>query len=87
MQGKHAWNKLVKISGNKTEDFARVSSLLEESGILSEKNILRTRELYNGKIIRSDYKVIINDFEVQAVFETQAGSELFFLKDAWVVTK
>lgn len=87
MQEKHAWNKLIKISGNKTDDFAKVSSFLEESGILSEKNILRTREFHNGKIIRSDYKIIISNLEVQAVFETQAGSELFFLKDAWVVTK
>ncbi|CCB90795.1 putative uncharacterized protein [Waddlia chondrophila 2032/99] len=87
MQKKHAWDKLVKLSGNKAEDFAKVSSLLEESGILSEKNILRTREFYNGKIIRSDYKIIINNFEVQAVFETQVGNELFFLKDAWVAIK
>lgn len=87
MQKKHAWDKLVKLSGNKAEDFAKVSSLLEESGILSEKNILRTREFYNGKIIRSDYKIIINNFEVQAVFEKQAGNELFFLKDAWVAIK
>jgi len=87
MQKKHAWDKLIKISGNMEMDFAKVSSLLEESGILSEKNILRTRVFHNGKIIRSDYKIIINNWEVQAVFDTQAGSKLFFLKDAWVVNK
>ncbi len=87
MQEKHAWNKLIKPSGNLEGDFKKVIALLEENSILSEKCFLRSREFYQGKIIRSDYKKVINWHEVQAVFETYAETNQTFLKDAWIVTK
>lgn len=87
MQEKHAWDKLIKISGNKTEDFARVSSLLEEAGIFSEKYLFETEKFHNGKIIRSDYIKVINGYEVQACFETYTETNQTFIKDAWVVKK
>ena len=87
MQEKHSWNKLINISGNKTEDFAKVSALLEELGILSEKHLFESEKFHNGIIIRSDYKKIINGYEVQACFETYTETNQTFIKDAWVITK
>ncbi|NGX42073.1 MAG: hypothetical protein K940chlam7_00349 [Chlamydiae bacterium] len=87
MQEKHAWEKIIKMSGNKVEDFGKVSTLLEESGILSEKYLLESEKFHNGKIIRSDYRKFINGREVQASFETYIETNQTFLKDAWVITK
>lgn len=87
MQKKHAWDKILKLSGQVEEDFKKVGLLLEEHCILSEKHFLQSEKFAYGKIIRADYKMIINDFEVQAVFETHVEINQTFLKDAWVITK
>lgn len=87
MQEKHAWNKLIRLSGNIEEDFKTIAILLEKESIHSEKYLLRSKEFSQGKIIRSDYQKTINDQQVQVVFETYVETNQSFLKDAWVVTK
>lgn len=87
MQKKHAWEKLIKLTGNVETDFKKVALLLEESDILSKENFLRSKKFGQGKIIRSDYQKVINGHSVQAVFETYVETNLTFLKDAWVITK
>lgn len=87
LQKKHAWDKVINLSGNVGEDFKKVALLLEESAILSEKNFLVSEVFAEGKVIRSDYKKIINGHEIMATFETYIDTNQTFLKDAWVVTK
>lgn len=87
MQKKHAWDKVVKLSGNIEEDFKKVILLLEENSILSEECFLRARTFAEGKIIRSDYQKIINGHKVEVTFETYVETNQIFLQDAWVVTK
>lgn len=87
MQERHAWEKLIKISGDKVEDFKKVSVLLEESEILSKKHLIESEKFHNGKIIRSDYRNYIEGYEVHATFETCVESNQTFLKDAWVIIK
>lgn len=87
MQPKHAWDIVLKLSGNVEEDFKKVAILLEEHSILSEKYLLESENFSHGKIIRADYKKIINGHEVRAAFETYMETNQTFLKDAWVITK
>ena len=35
MQPKHAWDELLKLSGNVEDDFKKVAALLEENNILN----------------------------------------------------
>lgn len=90
LQEKHAWDKLVKITGNIEEDFNQVIKLLEESKIIQQKPKSKP-VLYpkgsNPKIIRSDYQIEINGHQVQAVFSTNIETGESFLYNAWVVTE
>lgn len=89
LQKKHAWDKLVKITGNIDEDFNKVIKLLEESKITNQPPIQPPRffpEKHKIKThIRSDYKTQINGKQVYAVFETSIETGESFLLNAWVV--
>lgn len=87
MQPKHAWDKVLKLSGDVQEDFKKVASLLEDESIFSKKYFLRSKEFSGGKIIRSDYQKTINGHKVQAIFETYVDTNQTFLQDTWVITK
>ena len=87
MQPKHAWDKVLKLSGNAVEDFKKVTLLLEEESIFSKECFLRSKEFSQGKIIRSDYQKTIGGHKIQAVFETYVETNQTFLQDAWVITK
>ena len=87
MQPKHAWNKILKLSGNIEEDFKKLTHILENESIFSKECFLRSKEFSQGKIIRSDYQKSINGHQVQAIFETYTETNQSFLKDAWVITK
>lgn len=90
MQKKHAWDKVVKLSGNVEEDFKTVVILLEKNDITNKafiKGIPTSFPKPVPKIIRSDHERIIGDFIVEAVFETYMETGQIFLKDAWVKTK
>ncbi|MGL4348413.1 MAG: hypothetical protein ACRCSV_03020 [Chlamydiales bacterium] len=91
LQEKHAWNKLVKITGNIDEDFNRVIKLLEESKITNQLPIRKPKIFpKDSKIkthIRSEYETQINGLNVQAVFETSIETGESFLYNAWVVTE
>ncbi len=90
MQKKHAWDKLIKLTGNIEEDFKKVLNFLEEKKIIDTANIIgkpRKFPLDNPRIIRVDYKKIINGQEVRTILETYLESGEIFLNDAWVVTE
>jgi hypothetical protein len=88
MQKKHAWDKVIKLSGNVEEDFKNVILLLENENLIN-KNFMQALPKHfpkdNPKIIRSDHKKFINQHEVYTVFETYIESGEVYLKDAWVI--
>lgn len=87
MQNKHAWNKIIELTGDIEKDFKSVLILLEKNGIFAEQYFLKSQKYHQGKIIRRDYRKMINSFEVEVVFETYVETNQTFLKDAWVITK
>ena len=63
-----------------------MANLLENNGILSKKYLLDSESFFEGKVIRTDYKMTINGYDVQATFETYLDTNQTFLKNAWVKT-
>lgn len=80
-------SKVLKLSGNIEEDFKKVAILLEKESICSKEYLLQSTQFSKGKIVRSDYQKTINGQTIHAVFETYAGKNQTFLKDAWVIIK
>lgn len=87
MQKKHAWDKVLKLSGSVEEDFKNVTILLENNSILADKYLIISEKFADGKIIRADYKMVINGEEIMAIFEKYVETNQVYLKDAWVMTK
>lgn len=85
MQEKHAWDKVITLTGNVQEDFKKVALLLEENSIMSKGIIDATNKF--GNTVRTDYKIRIKECEIQAVFETDTVTNETFLKNAWVVMR
>lgn len=86
MQPKHAWNKVIKVTGNVEEDFKAVLILLEEQGILSHQYSKKTLQVADGVIRREHEKIILNK-NVKVIFNEYSNTGEIFLNDAWVVTK
>lgn len=87
MQEKHAWKEVIELSGDVEKDFDKVAALLEENNILSSEFIVRSRKFHEGKVIRTDYKKLINGHEIEATFESYVENKEIFLKDCWVKTR
>ncbi len=85
MQKKHAWEKVVNLSGNVEEDFRKVVSLLEEQSVHSEKFLKQTEKVAES-ILRKEYEIAIGKEHIKAVFNEYINGEIF-LNDAWVITK
>lgn len=86
MQDKHAWDKLIQLSGNVEEDTRRVVSLLEEQGILSNQFLKEVEDVAHC-VIKKEYEISIGEQRVRAVFNEYTDKGSIFLKDAWVITK
>lgn len=86
MQSKHAWDKVVKISGNFEEDCGRVVKLLEDNKIYRKKYRLEPVQNYKG-FVRYEQQMTINGHEVKAIFNKNLETGDIFLNDAWVITQ
>ena len=90
LQKKHAWERVVKLTGDTKEDFAQVVRFLEENKILKgkQKNIgqfpLGTS---NPKINRNRYKIEVKGQIIEADFVEYLETQEFYLNDAWVKTR
>ena len=90
MQKKHAWEKVVGLTGDIEKDFALVIELLEQHNITNKKFIRGKPFLFPAtlsKIEKVRYRTTINSFEVEAEFEIYLETGETYLQDAWVVTK
>lgn len=90
MQKKHGWDKVVMLSGNIENDFARVIALLEESNISDKAFLIGDARLFPEKapkIMKVVHEKPIGLCKVHAEFEINIEMGTIFLQDAWVVTK
>lgn len=64
--------------------------LLEENSIFNKKFLCKDPVGFppnNPKVVRLDHKMLINNHEVYAVFESYIETAELYLKDAWVITR
>jgi tetratricopeptide (TPR) repeat protein len=90
MQEKHAWDKLIKISGNVEEDFKKLAALLEENNIIDKAFMKGEPQLFpatSPRINKVTYQKTIDKYTVRIECETYLDTGLTFIKDGWVVTK
>lgn len=85
IQPKHAWDRIIKLTGNTEMDCRSVVILLEENNIFLEK--YRKNTVVRPEFTRYDHQMEIGGFEVKAIFNKNPESGEIFLNDAWVVTK
>ena len=86
MQKKHAWDKVVNLTGNVEEDFKTVLILLEEQGVTSHQYSTKTINVADGVLRREHEKIILNQ-NVKIIFNEYVHTGEVFLNDAWVVTE
>lgn len=90
MQKKHAWDKLIILTENIEENFAKVIAFIEKNNIIDKRFLKGTIELFPKtapKVSKATYEKIINDFTVHVELNTYLETGEIFLNDAWVVTK
>ena len=89
MQQKHAWDKVLALTGNIEEDFQRVVAFLEEheiaKDVCAKKSFLFPKD--SPKIRKAKHVKIVNNCEIEAEFETYLETGEIFLQDAWVVAR
>ncbi|MGA8164677.1 MAG: tetratricopeptide repeat protein [Waddliaceae bacterium] len=88
MQNKHAWNRLIKVTGNKSKDFQKVVRLLEKNKILTRGTRERLRTYFYGdkEVGIYRYSIEIDEQLVDARFVEYVNGEEKFLSNAWVKT-
>ncbi len=90
MQLKHAWNKVITLSGNIEQDFAKVVSLIEENNIIDKCFLKDKPQLFPKnfpKVSKAEYEKLINGYKIHVEIVTYLETGETFLNDAWVVTK
>jgi hypothetical protein len=83
---KHAWDKLLPITGDLEKDFQAVLNLLNEHAVASHKYSIKTRDVATG-IIRRDHQKVIMNQSVGVTFAEYIETGEIFLINAWVVTR
>lgn len=91
MQSKHAWDKIIKLSGNVEEDFKKVLFFLENNKIVNQKNLRNTvahpKDMPVKNIHLLEYRATIDGQEIQIFLEKYLDTGEVFLKNGWVVTR
>ncbi len=88
MQPKHAWDKLIQLTGDIEADCSKLVKFLEGNEIHLKKYRLEPidGEIYKN-FIRYDHQATIQGFEVVAIFNESIETGEIFLNDAWVIAK
>jgi RHS repeat-associated protein len=85
MQPKHAWDKLIKTTGNIETDCEAVIKLLKDNKIYLEK--YRQDVSYDFDFPRYEHQMNINGLDVKAFFNHNPETGKIFLNNAWIITK
>lgn len=83
MQSHHKWDKVIKITGDRDEDFKKVIAFLEEMNINAHKYLEKTRDV-TSELVNKRYERICSDYKIVANFTeyTEIGEN--FLNNAWI---
>ena len=90
LQKKHAWERVIKLTGDPKEDFTHIVKFLEANKILKGKRShigqfpLGSK---SPKINRYLYEINVNSHVIEAEFIEYIESKDFYLNDAWVKTR
>lgn len=88
MQKKHAWEKVVKLTGNQQEDFLIVTKFLEENKMVNSKYLIKEIIVPSDNPIsplrHMRYEASIHAEIVEAIFIKNVETGEFYLIDAWV---
>jgi hypothetical protein len=85
MQSHHAWERLVKLSGDEEKDFKAVVKVLEENKVFSKEYLIE-EELRRDTVVRV-YKKQIGNETVRLEFSKDSLSGAFLLNNGWVETR
>lgn len=86
MQDHHHWEKVIKLTGNKEEDFKVVLKLIEDNKIVQKANIKDTFIHRDVPISVIEYGMDVNGHEVRVFMEHYIEKGEIFLKNAYVQT-
>ena len=78
MQQKHAWDKIVDLSGNVAQDYQKIQPYLQQ--VVSQGQ----RTALSGGAV--EYSYVING-ETVIVRGTEMANAVFKISDAWVLTQ
>lgn len=86
IQDHHHWEKVIKLTGDKKEDFKMILKLIEDNNIVSKVNIKDTFKHKNLPISVTEYGMKVNGHEVRVFMENYIEKGETFLKNAYVQT-
>ncbi len=86
MQKKHAWSKIIEITGNDKIDFKKVVGFLEKYEIRNKKNIHKIFKTENGTVFKVTHKMEIEGYTVVADFDVVPNLKEYTLKNAYLET-
>lgn len=95
MDRKHAWEKVISLSGDMEKDAQKVIEVLEQHEAWHPKFILKKDEkaaikkviVNSSELLRVDHKLFVNGHEVELQFIYNPKSTDLFIIDGWVVPK
>ena len=91
MQSKHAWDRVLKLTGNVEEDFKKVLTFLEDKNITNSKNLKNTVAFPKDTPVKNihllEYKATIEGQEIQVFIEKYLDTGEIFLKNGWIITR
>ena len=85
MQERHAWGRLVDLSGETEKDFQAVVKMLEKNGVFEKECLWEEKQFKDT--IRRVYKKVVDGKNVRLEFIKDKQSGAFLLSDGWVETK
>lgn len=88
MQPKHAWDRLIKLTGNKELDFGKVVEILEREQVVSEPYIFRRKSIDKATHLeRWEYRKMIEGELVEVICDKNIHTGSIKVKDSWVKTR
>jgi len=86
MQKKHAWDKVLTLTGNHEKDFKKVLEFLEKHNVKKASKLVDEAPFIKGstKVLRQDYEMTINNNVIRATFEKNKDTAETLLKNAWI---
>lgn len=91
LQEKHAWDKVLQLSGCVEKDIQAVLDFLEKNEIVASKYFIDVREFPIHSAIKNvhilEYEATISGLKINIFIQKNLATEELFLQNGWIVTK